>query len=150
MRSVENARKPQIWPVSLSQNSTKIRKINKLQPLSDQFWRWSKYISMQNVRSFAQRVLQDKSACKRSDYSHHAFSSKCPETSPDGRTDGHAAKRSRLVGWTNGPMYRWKAVISGFRQMDGRTDGVTDGQPENIMPLAPKGWGIKKPILWSV
>ena len=52
----------------------------------------------------------------------------------DGRTDGHAVKRLRLVGWTNGPMYRSKEGISGF--------GRTDGQPENIMPPAPKGGGI--------
>ena len=39
----------------------------------------------------------------------------------DGRTDGHAVKRSRLVGWTNGPMYRLKEGISGF----GRTGGLT-------------------------
>ena len=57
----------------------------------------------------------------------------------DGRTDGHAVKRLRLVGWTNGPMYRSKKGISGFR----RTDGWTDGQPENIMHPAPKGGGIK-------
>ena len=55
------------------------------------------------------------------------------------RTDGRTVKRLRLVGWTNGPMYRSKESISGF----GRTDGRTDGQPENIMPLAPKGGGIK-------
>ena len=53
-------------------------------------------------------------------------------------TDGHAVKWSRLVGWTNGPMYRWLEGISGF----GWTDGRTNGQPENIMPPAPKGGGI--------
>ena len=36
-------------------------------------------------------------------------------------------------------MCRSKEGISGF----GRTDGRTDGQPENIMPPAPKGGGIK-------
>ena len=51
-----------------------------------------------------------------------------------GRTDGHAVKRLRLVGWTNGPMYRSKEGISGL--------GRTDRQPENIMPPAPKGGGI--------
>ena len=58
------------------------------------------------------------------------------------RTDGQTdvtVKWLRLVGWTNGPMYRSKEGISGF----GRTDGRTDGQPENIMPPAPKGRGIK-------
>ena len=77
---------------------------------------------------------QDTSACKISGHSLHAFSGKCPETSPDGRTDRHAVKRLRLVGWTNGPMYRSKEGILGF----GRTDGRTDRQPENIMPPAPK------------
>ena len=70
----------------------------------------------------------------------------------DRRTDGHAVKRLRLVGWTNGHMYRSKEAISGFGRTDGRTDGQTDrrtdgrtdGQPENIMPPAPKGGGIKK------
>ena len=61
----------------------------------------------------------------------------------DRRTDGHAVKRLRLVGWTNGPMYRSKEGISGFGRTDGRMDGRTDGQPENIMPPAPKGGGIK-------
>ena len=42
-----------------------------------------------------------------------------------GRTDGHAVKRSRLVGWTNGPMYMSKEGISGFGWTDGRTDGRT-------------------------
>ena len=37
-------------------------------------------------------------------------------------------------------MYRSNEGISGF----GRTDGRTDGQPENIMPPAPKGGGIKR------
>ena len=60
----------------------------------------------------------------------------------DGRTDRHAVKRLRLVRWTNGPMYRSKVGISGF----GRTDGRTDGQPENIMPPAPKGGGIIKAL----
>ena len=54
----------------------------------------------------------------------------------EGRTDGHAVKRSRLVGWPNGPMYMSNEGISGF--------GRTDGQPENIMPSAPKGGGIIK------
>ena len=44
----------------------------------------------------------------------------------DGRTDGHAVKQLRLVGWTNGPMYRSKEGISGFGRTDGRTDGQTD------------------------
>ena len=64
---------------------------------------------------------QDTSACKISGQSLHAFSVKCPETSPDGPTDGHAVKRLRLVGWTNEPMYRSKEGISGFGRTEGRT-----------------------------
>ena len=64
----------------------------------------------------------------------------------DGRTDGHAVKRLRLVGWTNGHMYRSKEAISGF----GRTDGRTDGQPQNIMPPAPKGGGINNLGNWTI
>ena len=44
-------------------------------------------------------------------------------------------------------MCRSKEGILGFGRTDGRTDGQTDGrtdgQPENIMPPAPKGGGIK-------
>ena len=47
-----NTRKPQIWPVLLSQNSTKIRKINRPRLWFNQFWRWSGYISMQNFTPF--------------------------------------------------------------------------------------------------
>ena len=43
-------RKPHIWPVSLSQNGAKMRKINRWWPKSNQFSRWSGYIS--NFRSF--------------------------------------------------------------------------------------------------
>ena len=68
------------------------------------------------------------------------------EGQTDGQTDGHAAKWSRLVGWTNQPMYKWKEGISGF----GRTEGQMNGQPENIMPPAPKGGGIKKIIKYTL
>ena len=57
MPSPGNARKPQIWPVSLSQNSAKITKINRLWPRTYQFWRWSRYISVQNVRPVSPCVL---------------------------------------------------------------------------------------------
>ena len=59
----ENAWEPQIWPVSLSQNSAKIRKINRPWPRTNQF-----------------KGGQDTSACKISGHSLHAFSRKCPET----------------------------------------------------------------------
>ena len=59
MRSPGNARKPQIWHVSLRQNSAKITKINRLWPKTNQFWRWSRYISMQNFRLFPPCILQE-------------------------------------------------------------------------------------------
>ena len=43
---------------------------------------------------------QDTRACIISGHSLHAFFGKCRKLL---RADGHAAKRSRLVGWTNGP-----------------------------------------------
>ena len=103
MRLLRNARKPQIWPVSLSQNSAKIRKIN---------------IPIPSKRSpaKARKLLRT-------------------DGGTDGQADGHAVKSSRLVKWTNGPIYRSDEGISGF--------GRTDGQPENIIPLTPKGGGIK-------
>ena len=61
MRSPENAWKPQIWPVSLSQCDTKIRKINRPWPKTNQFWRWSGYINMPNFRSFFPLRSQENS-----------------------------------------------------------------------------------------
>ena len=92
----------------------------------------SRYISMQNFRPFSPFVHQQMPG---------NLSGRTDGGRTDGQTDGHAAKRSRLVGWTDRPMYRWEEGISGF----GRTDGRTDGQPENIMPPAPKGGCI---IIW--
>ena len=50
LRSQENAPKSLIKPVSLNQNATKMRKISKRRPKSNQCWRWSGYISMSNFR----------------------------------------------------------------------------------------------------
>ena len=50
--SQESARKSQIWPVSQSQNATKMRKINRRSPKSNLFSRWSGYTSMSNFRPF--------------------------------------------------------------------------------------------------
>ena len=104
MRSPGNARKSQIWPVSLSQNSAKMTKVNRPWPRTNQFWRWSRYISMQNFRPFPLCVLQE------------------------------------MPGWTNGPT----DPCTGQKRVFQASDGRTDGQPENIMPPAPKGGGIKK------
>ena len=64
MRSPGHARKPQIWPVSLSENSAKIK-----------------------ISTDSYEDGQDTSACKIAGHSLHAFSGKCPEISTDGRTD---------------------------------------------------------------
>ena len=72
---------------------------------SKQFWKVSGYISIQNFRLFSQCVLR-----------------KMPRSLPE-RTDGQAEKRSRLVGWTNGTMYRWEEGIR--LRSDGQTDGRT-------------------------
>ena len=59
MGSLENARKPQIWPVSLSQNSAKITKIKRPWPRTHQFCRWSRYISI--LQKKALRIMCGKS-----------------------------------------------------------------------------------------
>ena len=46
-------------------------------------------------------------------------------------------------GWSGGPTDLCTGQKRVFQASDGRTDGRTDGQPENIMPPAPKGGGIK-------
>ena len=40
------AQLPQIWPILLNEINTKVRKINRLWPKSNQFWRWSGYFRM--------------------------------------------------------------------------------------------------------
>ena len=52
LRSQENAWNPQIWPILLSQNYAKIRKINRLWLKSHQSWRWSGYMCILNLRPF--------------------------------------------------------------------------------------------------
>ena len=59
--SQENAQKSQIWPVSLSQNSAKMGKINRRLPKSNQFSRWSGYISMSNFRPFKVTAIKKES-----------------------------------------------------------------------------------------
>ena len=97
---------------------------------------------------------QDTSACKISCQSLHAFSGKCPETSPDGRTDrrtnGQTDGRTCRKTVTVGRVDQWThiQVKRGYFRL--RTDGRTDGQPENIMPPAPKGGGITKECIWKI
>ena len=93
---------------------------------------------------------QDTSAYKISRQSLHAFSGKCPETSPDGRTDrrtdGRTCRKTVTVGRvdqrTHVQVKRGYFRLRTDGRTEGRTDGRTDGQPENIMPPAPKGGGI--------
>ena len=57
-------------PVSLSQNSAKITKVNRPWPRTNQLWRWSRYISMQNFRPFPPCVLQDMPVNSKFDLFH--------------------------------------------------------------------------------
>ena len=91
---------------------------------------------------------QDTSACKISGQSLYAFSYKCPETFSDGRTDGQTDDGRRdgqtcckMVTVGRVDQRTHVQVKRGYFRL--RTDGRTDGQPENIMPQAPKGGGIK-------
>ena len=81
----------------------------------------------------------DTSACQISGHSLHVFSSKCLETSLDGRTCRKTVMAGRMDWRTHAQVER------GYFRLwtDGLTDGRTDRQPENIMPPAPKGGGIK-------
>ena len=130
MRSPGNARKPQIWPVSLSQNSTKIRKT------TDHDY---------NIISF--EGGRDTSACKMSGYSLHAFSGICPESYPDGQ----AKKTVTVGGMDQQTNVQFERGYFGL-WTDGRTDGRTDGQPKNIMPPAHKLEDITNHVhdLWDI
>ena len=127
MRSPGNARKPKIWSVSLSQSHAKRRKINRPWPQSNQFWRWSGYISMQNFRPFPPCVLREMPG--------NLFGR------TDGWTDGRTRRKTVTVGRIDQRTH--VQVARGYFAL--RTDGRTDGQPENIMLPAPKGVGIKMP-----
>ena len=58
----------------------------------------------------------------------------------DGQTDGRTYRKTVTVGRMDQRAH--VQVESGYFRL--RTDGRTDGQPENIMPLAPKGGGKTK------
>ena len=62
----------------------------------------------------------------------------------DGRTDGRTCRKTVTVGRVDQRTH--VQVKRGYFRLrtDGQTDGRTGGQPENIMPPAPKGGGIKK------
>ena len=97
-----------IWPVSLNQTCDKIRQINRPWAWFNHIWMRSEHTSIHNVGPFHPCFPREK-PCNRS-----------------GRTDEQAEKRSRLVGWTNAPMNRWKHGISGFRRTDGGMDRRTN------------------------
>ena len=58
LRSQEIARKLQIWSVSLSQIAAKMRTVITRSPKSNQFSRWSGYISMMNFRPFTVTAIK--------------------------------------------------------------------------------------------
>ena len=132
-----SAQKPQIWSVSLSQNSDKIRKINNC-----------------DHSLTCSAGAQDTSACKISGLLPSCVLQEMPG-SLSGLTDGQMDR------WIAGRI-GWKMVT--VDRMDQRThvrvergylgfrmEEWTDGQPENIMPPVPKGGGIKikAPHHWS-
>ena len=117
MSSPGNAWKTQIWLVSLNQNDAKGKKINRPWPKSNHFWRWSGYISMQK---FPPCILWEM----RRNLSWRT--NRRTNRGKDRQKNGH--------GWSGGPT---DPCIGGKRVFE------MDGQPENIMPLAPKGKGIK-------
>ena len=67
----------------------------------------------------------------------------------DGRRDGRTCRKMVTVGRVDQRTH--VHVKRGYFRL--RTDSRMDGQPENIMPPAPKGGGIKKwghPLSWLV
>ena len=54
------------------------------------------------------------------------------------RTEGRTCRKTVTYGWSGGPTDPYTGQKRVFQASDGRTDG----QPENIMPPAPKGGGI--------
>ena len=116
----------QIWPISLSQNSANIT------ILSNQFRRWSRYISMKN---FLASMCRPANAWK-------PF-----------RTDWRTCRKMAIVGQmderTHVQVERGYYRLLTDRQTDWGTDRWQDrrrmdGQPENIMPLASKEGGMRE------
>ena len=68
---------------------------------------------------------QDTSACKTSGHFLHAFSAKCPETSPDGGTDGRTCCKTVTVG----RMDQRTHVQMVFRASDGRYRKLSKSKP---------------------
>ena len=112
MHSIENARKPQFCPVSLSQSVAKRRKINRS-------WWWSGYTSIPIFMLF-----------------YPCLHKKMP------RNLSEWADRLTEIGWSVIRVMVSGSIGQSVRQTDRwtnrRTDGQKDSQPENIMPLVPK------------
>ena len=93
---------------------------------------------------------QDTSSCQISGHSLHAFCGKCLETSPDGQTVIQMDMPQNCHGWWDGPIHPCtggkRVFQASYSWTDGWTDWRMDREPENIIPLAPKGRGIKR---WS-
>ena len=103
-----NARKPQIWSVSLSQSDAKRWKITRPWPKSNQFWSWSAYISMLNFRLSPPCVLR---LMPRNLFGR-----------TDGQTDGRTCRKTVTVGQMDQRTH--VQVARGFFGL--RTDGRTD------------------------
>ena len=84
---------------------------------------------------FSSEGGQDTSACKISGHSLPAFPL---------RTDERTGRKTVTVGRMDQRTH--VQVERGYFGL--RTDGRTDGKPENIMPPAPKGRGIKMTLEW--
>ena len=153
MRSPGNARKPQIWPVSLSQNCAKIIKstnrghkliipeggqdtsacktsghflhaFSRKCPETRNLTRFTRSKSTDHGhKPLSSENGQDTSACKISGHSLHAFSGKCPETSPDGRTDRRMDGRTCRKMVTVGRVDQWTHVQVKRVYFRLRTDG---------------------------
>ena len=130
VHSQENARKPQILPVSLNQSGAKRTKFNKPLPKSTNFWSWSGYISMPNFRPFLSSIL------KKMPGNLLGWMDRWTNRQMDGWTEG------KSVGWS---VIRIKVGLSVDwieKWMDRRTNRRKDRQSENIMPQMPSGGGI--------
>ena len=144
MRSPGNAWKPQIWPVSLSQNSAKIRKINRLSPTINQVWRWSRYISAQNFRPFPPCVLREMPGNPKFDPFHWVKIVPKWEKSTDcgnkliSSEGGHETSACKISGHSLHAFSGKCPETSPDGRTDGQTDGRTDGHAEKR--LRSVGW----------
>ena len=122
MPSSGNAQKPQIWPISAKSK-----------------WRQKEGKSTDHDHNLiSSEGTQDTSTCKFSDYSLHAKSCKCPETSLDGQTCRKTVMVGRMDQQTHVQVKRGYSRL----RTDGQMDGGTGGQLQNIIPPTPIGGGI--------